>query len=419
VAAVVNENSDGKLVIYDQQKAGNDIPDMGANFARAVAKAGVTAVILFPFTGPKTEEEWIKACQGEGLNVIVGGHMTHPRFLESQGGSIADSAPAKIYRQAAEMGVTDFVVPGNQANLVAKYRKLLEGILGENGFTLYAPGFVAQGGEVSSTGRVAGRNWHAIVGRGIYAAEDPKQAAVDLTKKLLETPVEDEGLAAFEAELTQSRQERTMQILRDTEAIEENGHFLLKSGKHSEGYVRKDRVYVHSAETAEVCRMMAENLVGQGIEVVAGPTIGGVLLSHIVASELENLEGRKVLSVFAEKAKVEGVERIILGRDYDQVVAGRTVAVAEDILTTGGSAKDTCKVVTEAGGKVVAVVGIVNRGGVTPEALKTEKMDAAPTLRTLVNIDIPTFEPGPETCPKCKDDVPLHAPGGQRGLTHP
>ncbi len=173
-----------KPFIFDQQKGGNDIPELGIKFADGLKKAGVEAAILFPFSSPNTQSEWTKALQDSGITVLVGGHMTHPKFLAIEGGYIADDAPARIYTLAAEMGVRDFVVPGNKTDFVNQYRGLLEDILGEDNFTLYAPGFVAQGGTISETGKVAGNNWHAIVGSGIYRAPDMRQAAIELTSQL-------------------------------------------------------------------------------------------------------------------------------------------------------------------------------------------------------------------------------------------
>lgn len=159
-------------IIYDHQKAGNDIPEMDKEYADVCRRAGVNAVILFPFSSPVTEERWIKAAQDSGLAVLVGGHMTVPKFLESEGGFIADSAPERIYTIAAENGVRDFVVPGNKVNFVERYRKVLENILGPDNFTLYAPGFIAQEGVISETGKVAGNKFHAIVGSAIYGKNE-------------------------------------------------------------------------------------------------------------------------------------------------------------------------------------------------------------------------------------------------------
>lgn len=170
-------------VIYDHQKAGNDIPELGKNFSSACRIAGVNAVILFPFAGSLTEKDWIKACQEEGLGVIVGGHMTQRGFLRLEGGFLSDDAPRRIYEIAVGSGVTDFVVPGNKPEYVDEYRKLFEG-MGVS-FTLYAPGFLTQGGEISECGKVAGEQWHAIVGSGIYKASNIKEAAKNFVRQLL------------------------------------------------------------------------------------------------------------------------------------------------------------------------------------------------------------------------------------------
>lgn len=173
-----------KLVIYDHQKAGNDIPAMGSEFADVCRRAGVDAVILFPFASRVTEIDWIKAAQDAGLGVLVGGHMTQPEFLASEGGFIDNGAPDRIYTIAAEMGVTNFVVPGNKVEYVRHYRNLLEGIIGPNKFSLYAPGFITQGGEISEFAKEAGNRWHAIVGSAIYKAEDQTAAAKLATSQL-------------------------------------------------------------------------------------------------------------------------------------------------------------------------------------------------------------------------------------------
>lgn len=171
-----------KPIIYDHQKAGTDIPEMGKEFAMVCKRAGIDAVILFPQAGPETERVWIEAAKEENLGVIVGGSMTHPKYKRSEGGYIADEAVLEIYLLAAELGVNDFVVPGNKPEEIKRIKKLLE----ERGVKpiFYAPGFIAQGGEISEAAKVAGNNWHAIVGRGIYRAEDIKKSALEYTSKL-------------------------------------------------------------------------------------------------------------------------------------------------------------------------------------------------------------------------------------------
>ena len=194
-----------KPVIYDHQKAGTDIPDTPDHFMDSMVRAAIDAVILFPQAGPITEYEWIKSAQEKGLGVIVGGEMTHPRYLEgdlSSGkkkdynkifsdlgfereltGYIRKNAPDDMYELAARMGVCDFVVPGNKPERIGHYKKLVEKC-GVKKPVFYSPGLVAQGGEISEGAKAAGKRFHAIVGRGIYGATDMKKAAEELCSKI-------------------------------------------------------------------------------------------------------------------------------------------------------------------------------------------------------------------------------------------
>lgn len=146
------------IVIYDHQKAGNDIPEMGKNFAQVLKDAGVDAAILFPFAGPKTQQRWTDECFNAGLKVIIGGVMTHEKFLVSEGGYISDDAPESIFILAAKMGVRHFVVPGTKINWVVKLKDILDNLLGPDEYALYAPGFISQGGDITECGRAAGEN---------------------------------------------------------------------------------------------------------------------------------------------------------------------------------------------------------------------------------------------------------------------
>lgn len=172
-------------VIYDHQKAATDIPDMGKVFARAMKEAKVDAAILFPQSGPATQMEWIKGLQAEGVGVLVGGEMTHPQYLDSEGGYIMNAAPEVIYYKAAEAGVTNFVVPGNKPSKIMKYKDVIKEAKPSIEMALYAPGFIKQKGKIEDAGKAAGDvEWHAIVGTAIYAATDKTQAAKDLVTSL-------------------------------------------------------------------------------------------------------------------------------------------------------------------------------------------------------------------------------------------
>ena len=181
VVAAARKHTD-KPIIYDHQKAGTDIPDTGKNYAKVMKRSGVDTVIFFPQAGPETERAWIYHALDNGLNVIVGGRMTHPAYAVSEGGFITDEGALDMYRIAARAGVNNFVVPGNKPDVIKQVRDVVEA----EGVSpvFYAPGFIAQGGKIEAAAKVAGDRFHGIVGRGIYQAKDMNAAAVEHTSQL-------------------------------------------------------------------------------------------------------------------------------------------------------------------------------------------------------------------------------------------
>ncbi|NYZ76758.1 orotidine 5'-phosphate decarboxylase [Candidatus Micrarchaeota archaeon] len=171
-----------KPLIYDHQKAATDIPDTGKKFMEVCTDAGIDAVILFPQAGPETEKAWIEAAKGAGLGIIVGGLMTHKAYVKSDGGYIDDGAIIPMYVNAAKLGVTEFVVPGNKPDKITEIRKALEAQGVKPVF--HAPGFIAQGGEITDAARAAGERWHAIVGRAVYESKDMRKTVLGLSAQL-------------------------------------------------------------------------------------------------------------------------------------------------------------------------------------------------------------------------------------------
>jgi len=160
-----------KPLIYDHQKAATDIPDTAKEFMAANKNAGINSVILFPHTGPETERAWIYRGIENGLGIIVGGIMTHPAYLASEGGFMLDEGAKKIYGIAARAGVTNFVVPGTKPEIVKEIREKLEAHNISPVF--YLPGFGAQGSDVGKVElALDGASWHPIVGRQIINTKD-------------------------------------------------------------------------------------------------------------------------------------------------------------------------------------------------------------------------------------------------------
>lgn len=155
-------------LIYDHQKAGTDIPDTGALFARTMRRCGINAAIIFPQAGPRTLRSWVRALQDEGVEAIGGGAMTHPAYLLSEGGYIADDAVLEMYGIARKEGVATFVLPLTKPEIsrtIVAHAQLAEDC------TVISPGFGAQGGDPASFDFI--QRHYLIVGRSLLRADNP------------------------------------------------------------------------------------------------------------------------------------------------------------------------------------------------------------------------------------------------------
>lgn len=168
-----------KPVIYDHQKAATDIPATGALFARVLSDAGIDEVILFPQAGPATLEAWAEAMMARNLKTIVGVVMTHAKYLQGEGGYLADFSPVDIARRAKAAGVKAFVTPLTKPELVAK---LAEETPFDAADEFYSPGLGAQGGDPKAFPALA--THRLIVGRALLNAPDPAEYVESLAASL-------------------------------------------------------------------------------------------------------------------------------------------------------------------------------------------------------------------------------------------
>lgn len=200
---------------------------------------------------------------------------------------------------------------------------------------------------------------------------------------------------------------RTEELFRRSGALR-NGHFLLKSGRHSDAYLEKFAVLADPAATSELCGFWAgrhrDPTGAARVDLVAGPTTGGVIL----AFETGRLLGTR--AIFAEEVRgPDGQARREFRRGF-RIEPGERVLLVDDILTTGGSLVAMLPAVEAAGGEVVECAVLVDRSGgmATLTSPSTGRMYP---LNALWWLDLPTYEPGPDNCPGCADGIPVDAPG--------
>ena len=176
------------------------------------------------------------------------------------------------------------------------------------------------------------------------------------------------------------------------------GHFRLTSGLHSPGYLQCALVLQHPQHAEALGRAIAERTRDLRPTVVLSPALGGVVIGQEVARALG------VRAIFAERQ--DGA--LMLRRGF---VVGENdrVLVVEDVLTTGGSTRETMEVARAAGGQVVGAASIVNRSPSTSSGQPPGGVDVP--YVALLELALPVYEPG--KCPLCAQGMPVVKPGSR------
>lgn len=242
-------------------------------------------------------------------------------------------------------------------------------------------------------------------------------------------------------------------IFSQAQAIITDDHFVYAKKAdgwyHGSAYVNKDAIYPYTRLVSPLCKEIADYFWGNDVEVVVGPTVGGVSLSQWVAhwyapfayqkevlavyadeedvfEEYNNVKyaqfehllkydftpGIIITGVTAPKTEVVSgytclIEEIsfkikvgtkrILKRGYDKIVKGKHCLIVEDIINSGATVRKTVKAIREAGGEVMGVGSLCNRSGgiVSAETLYV------PELHSLLELNMTMIKE--EECPICKE----------------
>jgi len=186
-------------------------------------------------------------------------------------------------------------------------------------------------------------------------------------------------------------EQEILDIFKETNAFLA-GHFKLSSGLHSRMYLQCARVLQYPKHAEKLCSALAEEFSADKPNVVIAPALGGVLVSYEVARALN------VKSLFMER--VDG--KMTLRRGFELNKKDR-VFIVEDVITTGLSTREVVEVVKSFGSILIGVGCLIDRSG--------GKADFGAPFKSLLKINIPTFKP--ETCPLCKDKIPITKPGSR------
>ena len=170
------------------------------------------------------------------------------------------------------------------------------------------------------------------------------------------------------------------------------GHFKLTSGLHSERYLQSALVLQYPDLATRLGDAIGERVRHLQPTVVLSPALGGIVIGQEVGRALG------VRAIFAERQ--DG--KLTLRRGFT-VAASDRVLVVEDVITTGGSTRETIDVARGAGAQIVGASAIIDRG--------SDASRVGVPLFSLVRLEVPTYDP--EACPLCAKGVPVVKPGSR------
>jgi orotate phosphoribosyltransferase len=177
------------------------------------------------------------------------------------------------------------------------------------------------------------------------------------------------------------------------------GHFKLTSGLHSDTYLQCALVLQYGCDAdrlgADLARQIKKQSAEKPITAVVTPAIGGIVLGYVIARPM----GAR--AIFAER--VDG--KFVLRRGFT-LAPGEEVIVAEDVITTGGSVREVASLVESMGAHVAGFAALAERG-------ETERQFPAPKY-VLLRLPLVTY--APDSCPMCKQGLPLVKPGSRPDL---
>ena len=173
------------------------------------------------------------------------------------------------------------------------------------------------------------------------------------------------------------------------------GHFILTSGLHSKVYLQCALVLQHPTVAAEFAESIAEPFKDQNIAAVVSPAIGGIIIGHEVARAL----GARFM--WTERQDVA----MVLRRGFS-ISPGEKVLVVEDVITTGGSTRETVTVLQALGANVIGAASIIDRSA--------GEANVGVPRTALASLNVPSVEPA--QCELCKRGEQATKPGSRKAI---
>ncbi len=390
-------------VILDAKRA--DIGNTNKGYAKSAFNIyRADAITVNPYFGEEALGPFLE-CKNKGIIVLC--RTSNPGAKELQDLTVKlELGEAPLYQVVAnnvnanwnKNGNCCLVVGATYPEELAIVRKIAPKM------PILIPGIGKQGGDIKKTVK-AGLDED---GQGIIVNSSRGIIFASKEKDFTEAAKREAYKLNFLIDYYRTKELIVKKIFRDTKAIITDSHIVYTSWKHGSAYVNKDAIYPHTESISYLCRLFADYFRFNDIDAVVAPAKGGIVLSQWVAYHLSKMKGTEVLALYAEKiTDDEEKQKFVIKRGYDKDIIGKNIIVLEDVVTTGGSVKETIDVAKKLGGNVIGVGLLANRNPVQV----TAKSLGVPDLFALREIPLDAFES--DECPLCKANVPINTNVGK------
>jgi orotate phosphoribosyltransferase len=182
-----------------------------------------------------------------------------------------------------------------------------------------------------------------------------------------------------------------------------HGHFLLESGYHTDSWLTLDSLFVDQRAIAPLVRALAEKLSPYKVPAICGPLLGGAFLAQALAIDL-GVEFFFTVPDQSPRAAGLFTAEYWLAPAFQRQIAGKRVAVVDDVISAGSSARATIAAVRKAGGDPAVAAALLVLGEVAITHFASEGI----AMETVARREFVTWTA--ERCPLCGEGVPLEHP---------
>jgi orotate phosphoribosyltransferase len=171
-----------------------------------------------------------------------------------------------------------------------------------------------------------------------------------------------------------------------------SGHFELHSGRHSDRYLDK-RLFMQELveDYNKFCALIAERIVAEGYGAIVAPEAAGMMVAERVIGHVRS-QGYKIGYAPAHKTETG----FSIDPNLKREIAGRCVAVIEDVITTGDTAVKVGQLARSMGASVNSVYCLFERGA-------HRRIGGIP-IRSVVSVELSDWTP---PCRLCNQGIPL------------